>query len=78
MRALGVQSYEPLTESQIFQDEILSGAQDASHPANEVPEQRDHGPRSYRNTWLHALWKSFILRVQEVLTRHSRREEIMG
>ena len=59
-----------LAESQILEDEILSGAEDANHPANEVPEQQDHGPRSYRNTWLHALWKSFILRVQEVLTRH--------
>jgi hypothetical protein len=54
-----------LAESQILEDEILSGAEDA-HPANEVPEQQDHGPRSYRNTWLHALWKSFISRVQEV------------
>jgi hypothetical protein len=65
-----MQSKQLLAESQILEDEILSEAEDANHPANEVPEQQDHGPRSYRNTWLHALWKSFILRAQEVLTRH--------
>jgi len=41
-----------------------------------VPEQQDHGPRSDRNTWLHALWKSFILRVQGVLTRHTVRDKL--
>jgi hypothetical protein len=66
-----MQSKQLLAESQILEDEILSGAEDANNPAKEVPEQRDHGSRSYRNNWLHALWKSFILRVQEVLTRHT-------
>jgi hypothetical protein len=38
-----MQSKQLLAESQILEDEILSEAEDANHPANEVPEQQDHG-----------------------------------
>jgi hypothetical protein len=29
-------------ESQIFKDEVLAGAESADHPAEEMPERRDH------------------------------------
>jgi len=41
-RSLGVQSEQLLTERQVFEKEILSGAEHASYPADEVPERADH------------------------------------
>jgi len=37
-----------LAESQIFKDEILTEAEDANYPAEQVAEEGDHGPESYR------------------------------
>jgi hypothetical protein len=37
-----------LAESQVFEEEILTRAEDATNPANKVPEGGDHGPKSYR------------------------------
>jgi len=42
MRLLRLQSQQLLMESQIFKDEVLAGAESADHPAEEMPERRDH------------------------------------
>lgn len=34
---------------QDFRDEILTRTDGADHPADEVPQQREHGGKSYRN-----------------------------
>jgi hypothetical protein len=41
-RSLGVQSQQLLTEREVFEKEILTGAERANHPANEVPERAEH------------------------------------
>jgi hypothetical protein len=42
-----VQCEKWLAEGQVFEKEILSGAEDAVHPADEVPECGDHKQKSY-------------------------------
>jgi hypothetical protein len=42
-RSLGVQSQQLLTESQVFEQKVFPGAKSADHPAEEMPEQYDHG-----------------------------------
>jgi hypothetical protein len=56
---LGVQSEQLLTERQAFEKEILSGAEHANYPADEVPEQADYNenPIALR---ISPLCKSFI------------------
>jgi hypothetical protein len=39
---LGVESQQLLTESKIFEDEILAGTKGTAKPAEEVPEPHDH------------------------------------
>ena len=38
-----MKSQQLLTQGKIFEDEILAGAKGTAKPANEVPEQHDHG-----------------------------------
>ena len=40
--SLRMQSQQLLTESQVFQDEVLAGAESADHPPEEMPEQHVH------------------------------------
>ena len=42
-RALRVQSEQLPTESQVFEDEVLAGAQRADDPPEEMPERHNHG-----------------------------------
>ena len=42
-RSLGVESEQLLTQSKIFEDEILAGPKCTTKPAEEVPEPHDHG-----------------------------------
>jgi hypothetical protein len=42
-RSLRVQSQQLLTESQVFEDEVLAGAKSADDPPEEMPERHDHG-----------------------------------
>ena len=39
-----------LTESQVFEDEVLPGTERADHPAEEMPKRHDHGKNLYRNS----------------------------
>jgi hypothetical protein len=65
-----------LTESSVFEDEILSGTESADHPAKEMPEPHDHGKNLIGTVRIEILAKSFILRVCDVLARHSRCSEV--
>jgi hypothetical protein len=40
---LGVESQELLTQSKVFEDEILAGTKGTAKPTEEVPEPHDHG-----------------------------------
>jgi hypothetical protein len=42
-RSFGVQGQQWLTESQVFEDEILPGTESADHPAEDMPDRHDHG-----------------------------------
>jgi len=66
-----VQSQQLLAKSQILENKILAGAEKANDPADQVTEQSDHGPQSYRNPRLSPERKSFISRVREVLMSHT-------
>lgn len=43
VRSFGVQSYQLLTEGQVFEDEVPAGTQSTNNPAEEMSEQHDHG-----------------------------------
>jgi len=38
-----VQSQQLLMKSQVFEDQVLAGAENADHPLEEMPERQDHG-----------------------------------
>jgi hypothetical protein len=40
---LGVESQQLLTQSRVFEDEILAGTKGTAKPAEEVPEPHDPG-----------------------------------
>ena len=42
-RTVGVKSEQLLTQGKIFEDESLADAKGTAKPAEEVPEQHDHG-----------------------------------
>lgn len=66
-----MQRQELLAESQIFEDEVLTGTEGTDNPTDEVPEARDHGSNIIEILRDKLFSKPFILRVQEVLTRDS-------
>jgi hypothetical protein len=68
--ALRVQSQQLLTETQIFQDEVLPRTESADHPPEEMPERHDHGKNLIGTVRIELLAKSCILRVYDVLARH--------
>ena len=66
-----MQSQQLLTESQVFEDEILPGTESADHPPEEMPERHDHGENLIGTVRIELFAKSFILRAYDVLARHS-------
>jgi hypothetical protein len=72
-RSFGVQSQQLLTESEIFKDEVLSGAKSTNNPSQEMSERRDCGQNHDQNLIeirrIKLVCKPFIPRVHEVLTR---------
>ena len=48
----------------------VAGGERANRPNDQVPEERDHGPKSYRNPWQRFVRSFFISRVREVLMSH--------
>jgi hypothetical protein len=68
---LRVQSQQLLTETQVFEDEILPRTESADHPTEEMSERHDHGKNLIGTVRIELLAKSWILRVYDVLARHS-------
>jgi hypothetical protein len=72
-RSLGVQSEQLLTESKIFEDEVLSGTESIHNPSQEMSERRHCGQNHDLNLIeirrIELACKSFIPRVHEILTR---------
>ena len=57
-----------LTESQIFEDEALSGTKSRDNPAEEMPQRCDHGENLTRTLRIDLIAKALIPRVHKVLT----------
>jgi len=68
-RSFGVQGQQLLTESQVFEDEILPGTESADHPVEDMPDRRDHGKNLIGTVQIELFAKSFILWVCDVLAR---------
>jgi len=72
-RTFGVQSQQLLTESEIFQDEVLPGTKRTDNPSQKMSERgdddRNHGQNLIEKRRIQLACKSFIPRVHEVLTR---------
>jgi hypothetical protein len=62
-----VQSQQVLTQSQVFEDEVLAGTESADHPPEEMPERYDHGKNLSGTARIQLCSKSYILRVYDVL-----------
>jgi hypothetical protein len=60
-----------LAESQIFEDEALSGTKSRDNPAEEMPEWCDHGENLTGILCIDLIAKALILRVHKVLTNDS-------
>jgi len=72
-RSLRVQSQQLPTKSQVFEDEVLPGTERTDQPAEEMSERHDHGMNLIGKVRIEFCPKSFILRVYNVLARHSGR-----
>jgi hypothetical protein len=66
-----VQREQLLTESQVFEQKVFPGTESADHPAEKMPERHDHGKNFIGIVRIELFAKSFILRVYNVLARHS-------
>jgi transposase len=79
-----VQSQQLPTESQVLEDEVLPGTENAEQPAEEMSERYDHGKNFSGKIRIQLFAKSFILQVYDVLARHTGsvgtcdREQIWG
>ena len=65
-----MQSQQLLTQSQVFEDEVLPGTESADHPPKEMPERHDHGKNLTGTVRIELFAKSYILRAYDVLARH--------
>jgi hypothetical protein len=68
-KSLSVQSQQLLTESQVFEDEVLAGTKSADDPREEM-QRNDHGKNLMGTIRIQLCAKSFILRMYDVLARH--------
>jgi hypothetical protein len=59
-RSLGVQSQQLLMKSQVFEDEVLAGAESAEHPAEKMSKPNDHGRNLTGTVEIQLCAKSFI------------------
>jgi hypothetical protein len=62
-RSLRVQSHQLPTESQVFEDEVLTGAKSTDYPPEEMPERHDHGTNIIGTNRIQLCLKSFILQL---------------
>jgi hypothetical protein len=68
---LRVQSQQLPTESQVLEDEVLPGTENAYQPTEEMPERHDHSRNYIGKVRSELCAKSFILKVYDVLARHN-------
>jgi len=61
-----------LTQSQVFEDEVLAGTESADQPPEEMPKRHDHGKNLIGTVGIELFTKSYILRGYDVLARHRR------
>jgi hypothetical protein len=66
-----VQSEQLPTESQVFEDEVLTGAKRAEDPPEEMPERHDHGKNIIGTIRIQFCAKSFVLQMYDVLAKHN-------
>jgi hypothetical protein len=71
-RSLRVKCQQLPTQCQVLEDEILPGTKSTDYPAEEMSEPRDHGMNLTAKVRLELCLKSFIVRMYEVLARHSQ------
>ena len=69
-----MQSQQLPTESQVLEDEVLPGTENADQPTEEMSERRDHSRNYIGKFRIELCAKSFILQVYDVLARHSLEE----
>jgi len=62
-----VQSQQLPTESQVLEDEVLPGTENADQPAEEMSERYDHGKNFSGKIRIQPFAKSFILQVYDAL-----------
>jgi hypothetical protein len=65
-----VQSQQLPTESQVLEDEVFAGTENADQPTEEMSERHDHGKNCSGKIRIELCAKSFILQVYDVLARH--------
>jgi hypothetical protein len=65
-----VQSQQLPTESQVLEDKVLTGTENADQPTEEMSERHDHGKNFSGKIRIQLCAKSFILQVYDVLARH--------
>jgi hypothetical protein len=71
-----VQSQQLPKESQVLEDEVLPGTENADQPAEEMPERHDHSRNYIGKVRSELCAKSFILKVYDVLARqYSQRKQ---
>jgi hypothetical protein len=68
---LRVQSQQLPTESQVLEDEVLAGTENADQPTEEMSKRHDHDKNCSGKIRIELFAKSFILQVYDVLARHS-------
>ena len=68
-----MQSQQLPTESQVLEDEVLTGTENADQPTEEMPKRHDHGKNFSGKIRIELCAKSFILQVHDVLARHNRK-----
>jgi hypothetical protein len=65
-----VQSQQLPTESQVLEDEVLPGTENADQPTEEMSKRHDHGKNCSGKIRIELCAKSFILQVYDVFARH--------
>jgi len=65
-----------VTQSQVFEGEVLPRTQSADHPPKEMPERHNHGMYLIGRVRIELFDKSYTLRVHDVLARHNHRHRL--
>ena len=65
--SFGMESEQLLTQSEIFEDEILAGTERTNNPAEQVPEPHNHGKNLNETPSTEMIPKSLTFQVHDVL-----------